>query len=632
MLRPLILLLWVQLSAAESYQHKCRHVDPIMVPIRSPAMCCADPLVAAIAYVVGSAPTRGPCVMYNANHRFDRFREWITLLGGYVSEKITFYRGHFVDQNGNSRIGFGGIFLNPNEHLYQGELLFVVPDEATFNDRMILRAYPWLSKFEYGNSFRFWLSMGLAALLRHNPHFVAPWQALLPDLSDHPLIRPNAISDLRGTQAGTLIYTTLSYINSGCRNFDTYMAFLEISCKDIHEAHAIIASRAFGLEKISGAREMSSGIPFGLDLLNHSPHTISWTSQVRYGSASRPKKIETVFYLLGFTLSDSRELFNNYGGHALAHVLAMYGYTAPDTWDELVVHATPYAMLDGVRYEAIYGTDKCKSSISIQDLVGSEICKKDIDNRRLPFDKSGSFRLTNKDVISFSPIKDFICRTQVDSLVWLHILKKLSDRLLRINYNQFVLALNGMDGSEPILVYNDAVVTALCAASFGDTKSIMDFVESATTCDPDRDHYYLEEYPKSRLVKQLSREALYDLCSWYEFDLLGTLQDNLYKWIAYRNARIVQTNTVSRLVESWIPKDFTTHEDFTNFLAHIVDNKLTVFFDKNGTIDKTYRKAVERLSNSRIEQLEEVYRYKMQAAYMVMRKCRQPLELLVSDH
>jgi hypothetical protein len=309
----------------------------------------------------------------------------------------------------------------------------------------------------------------------------------------------------------------------------------------------------------------------------------------------------------------------------------MYGYTAPDSWDELVVHATPYAMLDGVRYEAIYGTDKCKAFISIQDLVGSQICKKDIDYRRLPFDKSGSFRLTEKDVIHFSPRKDFKCRTQVDSLVWLHILKKLSDRLLRINYNQFVLALNGMDGSEPMLVFHDAVLMALCAFS-GNAKSIMEFVESATTCDPDRDHYYLEEYPKRPLMKQLSRQALYDLCSWYEFELLGTLQDNLDQWIAYRNARIVRQNTVSRSVESLIPNSFRTHVDFTDFLAHIVDNKFTVFSDQAGAIDKTYKRAVKLLTNSRIEQLEEVYRYKMQTAYMVVRKCRQPLELLVSDH
>ena len=632
MSHSLTLLVLVQLAAGNMQRYTCRHVDAIMVPLKSPDMCCADPLVAAIAYVVGSAPSRGPCVMYNANHRFDRFREWLTLLGGHVSEKISFHRGHFVDQHGRAQTGYGGIFLNPNEHLRQGEMLFVVPDEATLNDRMILRAYPWFTRFEYGSSNRLWLSLGLAALLKHNPEYVAPWQALLPDLSDHPLIRPKGPSDLWGTQAGLLVHTTHSYINSGCRNFQhTYMAFLEISCKDVHEAHAIIASRAFGLERLAGSHEMSSSIPFGPDLLNHSPHSVSWTSQVRYGAPSRPKQIETVFFLLGFTLSDSRELFNNYGVHALAHVLAMYGYTAPDSWDELVVHATPYALLDGVRYEAVHGKDTCKSSVTIADVTGSNVCKKDIDSRRLPFDESGSFRLTPKDVVNIAPRVDFQCRIGIDSLVWLDILKKLADRLLHISYDQFVLALNGMDGSEPLLMFHDAVLMALCA--FPRTGiPITDFVESATTCDPERDHYYLEEYPKGRLVRDLSRQGLYDLCAWYEVDVLGTLQRNLQLWIAYRNARIARHNKGSRLLESVVSFQFRTHVDFENFLAHVVDNKMTVFSDAGGAIDKTYKRAVSRMSTSRIEQLEEVFRYKMQTAFMVMRKCRQPLDLLVSDH
>ena len=618
----------------------CQHTPEIVIPLNSPRMTCADPLSASKSYLSGGGYNSGPCVTYHANQRFDRFREWLTSIGGYVSPKISFQRGYFVNQYGKLMYGNGGIFLNDNEFLHRGETLFVVPDIATFNDRMILRAYPRFQKFSFGDTTRFWQSIGLAALLRHRPDLVGPWQALLPDMNELPLMWPAwKLKTLEGTQTGAIIKMGQAHINEGCHRFEsTLLKYLAIECRDIHEAHAIIASRAFGLERSQNSHDSGSAIPFGPDLLNHSPHTVSWISQVvSTDENDRPAAIETVYFLLGFTMGDSRELFNNYGGHGFHHNYAMYGYTAPDSHDELVISASLHALFDGVRYEATQANiAHCAKRISVAD-IGALIPGK---TRKCPvgyearinqfFDDGGAFRLTNRDVVGFSPQTQFKCKLPIGSLLWKYAMKQLNERHIRLNMHHMVLNLNVIDGIEPWLPYDQSVLMALCSVpADASTRQIDQLVSNASTCAPIRDQRNLEEYPKSHLVRELSRVGLYDLCSWYEVDMLGSLELNLASWIAYRNARIMRKSRFTvRVVDSL---ELESPVVFRMFIQSIVDGKQAVISDNNGPIDTESDRVVTHLSLQRIIELEEVYRYKMQTAFLVQRKCRKPLERVVRD-
>jgi hypothetical protein len=612
----------------------CPHVVELNVPQESLRMTCANPLQAAISFLGNDTPTSGPCVMFYIHQRFDRFREWLISIGGYVSHKISFKQ---ISAAG------AGIFLNPNEFLVRGEQLFVVPDIATFNERTVRRAFPWLVKFEFAGSVRFWQSVSLAALLRNKPEVVGPWQALLPDMSFHPSLWPAShLEDLRNTYSYSLIRTSKEYIEAGCRSFQSLLLdLLDLSCRDVLEAHAIIVSRGFGLEKNPNASpESSSAIPFGPDLLNHSPHSVSWTSHVKFGSVKNPTRIETLFMLLGYTLdSKTRELFNNYGSHAFPHAMAMYGFTSPDSHDELVIHATTNAVFDGKRFDITTETmNICPSTITIPDIADTinpqKVCPSTYVGRMYRFDHTGSFRLTNRDVVAFFPHDDFLCPNFVGSFVWDYAAKELAKRKVKIIGSQLNLFLNTADGTEPWIPYENSVWMALCSLPAISSKSLVDkVIQSASSCDHSRNHHYMEEFPRNRLVQDLSRRGLFDLCSWYEEDVLGTLDTNLRKWIAYRNLRILRTASESAILTEDIALalEFSTDPEFKSLLDKIiVEGKNCVFSDNGGIVDRTTAQGSED-SVRRIFRLEEVYRYKMQTVYLVIRKCRQPLEYLLHD-
>jgi hypothetical protein len=605
---------------------RCPDVPEIQIPFESPNMTCSQPLEASIQYLTSDTPISGPCVMFHTHQRFDRFREWLNSIGGYVSPKVTFRK---------MNPACGGLFLKDNEYLLQGELLFDVPDEASFNYRMINRVFPWLLEFEFAGSIRFWQSLALAGLLRHKPEIVGPWQALLPDLSFHPMMWPESeLRELKSTHAYVLIRAARDYISSGCESFEKkVMRLMDVNCRDVLEAHAIIVSRAFGLEKGSKTNEGKSAIPFGPDLLNHSPHSASWTSHVKYGSAKNPKKIDTIFMLLGFGIDKKRELFNNYGSHSFPRAMAMYGFTAPDTHDELVIHATTHARFSGKRFDVTNGFyNSCPAEISVVDVWSVEniepFCPRSFDNEMEEFDEGGSFRLTNRDLIAFFPQDDFPCPNPVDSFAWRYAKKRLWQRQVRVSGHQLDLNLNTKDGTEPWIPYSNTVWMALCSLPAWPHPAMVDsLVEAASTCEPVRNENYLEEFPKSLMVKDLSRTALYDLCSWYEENVMGSLGLNLNSWIAYRNQRILRENMGREIevIDISAPLNYESNQEFMELLELIVSNKKSVFSDNGGLVAETMVETEHR-STRRVYQLEEIYRYKMQTVYMVIRKCRQPLE------
>ena len=630
-----LLAVFVGLSLnAEGSKTSCAAVPEILVQLKT-SQCCASPLKATIAFLEGSTPTTGACGTYLASQRFERFREWITLMGGYVSPKISFQRGHFVDSvSGKARVGYGGIFLNAYEYLHQSEMLFSIPERATFSESMISRHIPTVPRFTFLNSDKLWLSIGLAALLKHYPAVVGPWQALLPDMRSHPVFWPDSdMHLLRGTQAAKILGVSRETVRLGCLAALQQLVHLDLSCDEVKEAFAIITSRAFGLNRLSNPREQSSAIPFGPDLLNHSPHSASWISRVIHGPEALPDRIDTVFFLVGFVLSESRELFNNYGKHALPAALASYGFTQPDSKDELVILATTDGDFDGKRFDVNNFTRMfCPAKVGITDLVTRPPTCPAVYGPRDHgmLDSAGYFRLTDKDVVLFShEDRDVSCSTTVDGLVWRYVKRQLRPRNVIVEPIQFTVPLNVMNGAEPLLPFPIAVWTALCAIpTFTSIAFLNAFIESASTCSVERNKFYLEEYPLGPIVKALSRLALFNICAFHEFETLEGLHKSLRMWIAYRNLR-VKRQFPSADIEG-IPNDLTfpSNVAFIRFLERIVSRTDRVFTDGGGLIDATTAAGV-RTAAYRVHRLEEIYRYKMQSAYMVMMKCRQPLESVV---
>lgn len=613
----------------------CVNIPEILIPI-NPRLSCGFPLQASVAYLTGSTPIQDACIMYLASHRFDRFREWLNSMGGYANPKISFHRGHFVDPvSGKPRFGHGGVFLNANEYLSPGELLFSVPEQATFGEAMVARYFPTFPRFLLMYSDKLWLAIGLAGLLKHHPKVVGPWQALLPDMRYHPIFWPDAdMNEFRNSQAFKIITVSREMVDTGCQLTANHMQQMDLTCDDVKEAYAILTSRAFGMGRLAGTNEPSSAIPFGPDLLNHSPHSASWISRVVHGPQSHPDKVETVFYLVGYVLSESRELFNNYGKHALPGALATYGFTQPDNKDELVIVATTDADFEGKRFEHTAFTKSfCPSKLGVKDLFSSPLTctAKYPPMQQGIFDTAGYFRLTEKDAILLGhEDAEIECSTPVNGIAWKHVKHELKKRQVDLDAIQFTVPLNVMNGAEPLLPFRVAIWMALCAIPNHAPVAWLDqFVQSASTCEIERNKYYLEDFPLGKLVKSLSRLALFNTCAFHETETLGGLATSLRLWIAYRNLRVQLQHSVFDSKDISHILSFSSNTAFVRFLAFVVERKDRVFSDSGGMIDRATETAA-RMPAHRIERLEEIHRYKMQSAYMVMMKCRQPLESVVT--
>ena len=566
-----------------------------------PLMTCANPLQASIEYLTSTTPTKGPCAMHRPDLRFDRFREWLNSIGGYASPKISFRRPP------------GGIFLNDHEVLVQGELLFQVPDEATFNERMVLRIYPWMRKFEFSSSIHFWQSVSLAALLKNHPEVVGPWQALLPDMTEHPVMwSERHWEDLKGTQAFLMLRMGKDFITAGCKHYEkSLLSHLDLSCTEVLEAYAILISRGFGMEGTS--------IPFGPDLLNHNPNTVSWISQVKHGRASKPSKIETIFYLLSYTLDESRELFNNYGPHALPHGLAVYGFTSPDPHDELVIHATTNGLFSGPRFQKM---NVCPSRISLNRVVSPEdpICSRLPEDR---IDVQGAFRLTRKDTVNFVPGKNLHCRNAAGSFSLRYAVKRFRERNMAEKKGiTITLFLNVGQLVEPWVPFTESLWLALCFLEPMASPTVIDaLVEAASVCEkPPKNDRNIEEYPKHHVLKRHVGRALHQVCSVYEHQVLGGLEPTFHLWLAYRNERIRRSG--SSVVTERLPFIYDL-DALHELLGHIVAKKTTTFIPRG---ERNFPTNLWEVSNFRLYQLEEVSKYKFQTAYLVHRKCIEPLD------
>lgn len=587
---------------------------------------CGYPLNAVVQYLTADWPALGPCSMFDATDRFDRYREWINSLTGYVSDKITFRRGYFVDPStGRLNFSVGGAFLNPNEILVPGEYLFLIPFVATFNNQMIARVLPSLTQFRYRGSYRLWTSFGLARFLRHHPEVIGPWQAVLPDMRDHPLFYTSAQMDLlQGTQAYSAINSARQYIFSGCKAFHDVVIALEISCMDVMEALAIMMSRAFGVEPDT------TFIPFGLDFLNHNPITKSHTGIVRYGSVSMPSRVDTIFWNSEYVLSSSREIFNNYGKHSLPGTFVMYGFTAPDPVDELVIVATNSAAFEGTPIKTIL-VNQCPSKIDFQQFYppsSKQVCdsKKPDD-----FDTAGLFRMVNADLVAFVPELEFVCEQPVNGPLWNSMENRLRDLNVKTNGKQLLVSLNTYEGLEPWVDHPSSAWLAMCALPFTASRQrVGKVISDLSTCPTKRDEVYLEEYPINLSTRSLARTTLLKTCWCYEYEVLGSVRQNLILWVAYRNARILRTNRepASRPIGKYL--DYDTHEEFLALLHRIMFSKTEVLTDDGGILDLLTIRANHGPLASVIRR-EEIYKYIMQSGQLVKRKCREPLQKVVGS-
>ena len=575
---------------------------------------------ASIEYLTGDSPVFGPCSMFSASSRFDRFREWINFLGGYVSPKVTFRRGYYVDPL-TRKLSFsvGGLFLNLHEVLVPGEAIFSVPDRAIFHDRMILNHLPILKKFVYMRSTRLWMSIGLAVLLTTRPDIMGPWAALLPDMSYQPLMWPmEHIELLAGTPAYTDVRGWAAFISAGCTEYAETLSLMNISERQVFEAYGIIASRSFGLEVFVGDEPLA--IPFGPDMLNHNPNTKSWISAVRWDD-----KVECLFYLQSYTLSTTRELFNNYGPHSLPTSMALYGFTSPNAFDELMFIATRDDAWNG-EFFSPNSKNQCATNKNFQ--IEPKICPSRIND---DFDENGYFRLVGRDAIFLGSSK-FECNTSENDPLWVFAKRELEIRNVNIGRpeNGYRLALNVLDGVEPYISHSTVAWMAICALPTNTAKQVVDqLVWELSTCASERDKRYFEEFPVSPHIRNIAKETLLDACKRFEATVTNTIQYNLIHWIAFRNIKRYKTVSNKLIKHKNVDVKYSTNDQLIALLKFLMANNHTVFYSEE--IDSVVNKYHAKTSIAKADRMEEIYKYRLQTVYLLNQKCHKPLEKAITS-
>ena len=600
----------------------CPEVAEIAIQVDKP-MTCAYPMSAVGKYLLSDTPLDPACSMFTATDRFNRFREYIHSLGGFVNEKVTFRRGYYMNPV-TKRLSYsvGGLFLKPHEVLRQGETIFYVPEEATFGEKMIKTHLPFLPKFMYGKSYRFWACLGLAALFRYFPFVVGPWEALLPEISYHPqLWSDSELSHLKGTSAFTSITSMREHVEGGCSEYSELLDIFELTCKDVLIAYALVQSRSFGFDNVPC-------IPFGPDLLNHNPHAVSWIGRVPYGPAESPYRTDIIFYLNSYTLTESRELFNNYGPHGMTSALIAYGFTAPDEVDELVIVATADGVFNGKHFPITSeARDSCPAAINFKDLTlnkNSFTCSADfVSTARYGFDIYGNFRLVGRDyeIISFD--RNFPCQNPVGGFIWGRAAKRLRELNVKlVPMEQYLLKFNVLDGVEPHVSPQQAAWMTVCSLKEFDETILL----RASQCPISTSSRYIEEYPLHPLVKSRVRKVMHAACTMYEMKNVGSFENNLWKWIAYRNLKIKRTQ--KKIAEAVFLKDVSSSvnsREARDLLEDVVRGKNTLHVDTWGIIDDKMIQSSNE-SASKLFFLEEITKYRMQLAYLARKKCSEPLE------
>jgi len=236
-------------------------------------LTCGSPVDAVKTFLYGDPIRTGPCAVFSPEDRFNRFREWLESKGGWVNRKIVFHRGYYTE-SGKSYFSIGRVFLKQGEEILQNEMLFYGTLETCFSEYMIRANLPDFDEFVVADSRRIWMSFGLAALLAHFPHIVGPWAALLPDMSTNPILWPeHHLAQLEGTSPYEILTDLRTSISASCIEKSNHLDTLNITCRQVFEAYAIINSRAFSFTLKNG--DIGGGIPFGFDLLNHNPYSKS---------------------------------------------------------------------------------------------------------------------------------------------------------------------------------------------------------------------------------------------------------------------------------------------------------------------------------------------------------------------
>ena len=599
---------------------------------------CGSPLVAVDSFLSGDPYRDGPCAVFSPEDRFKRYSEWITSLGGFISPKIEFRRGHFVDPiTRTARFTIGGVFLKANEEILQNEMLMYIPFRATFSEHMIRAHIPWFRKFLHMQSPRLWMSFGLAALLAHFPDVVGPWAALLPDVSDHPILWPEKhIQQLVGTNTFQVLSAVRNQLSTGCREYANHLETLDVTCTQVSKAYAIIMSRAFGLEMVPG--DAANAIPFGPDFLNHSPHTVSWITTVNpppqdpnlSPQAILDSSAGVLYFLRSFVLGQSRELFNNYGQHGMSMDMAMYGFTAPDTTDELVIVSTLGGIFDGIHYP-LTRRDICpKSKKNFDSDLSHPTCSlaayKVLSYNQ---DSSGYYRLTNGEYLSFYPGRMLNCSNTVDGPQWKWIIRELNRLNVRFDEHQYILHLSVMDGAEPHMNHPTSVWMALCALPpMLHADLVAKIVEELSLCKSAHTskYYHNEEFPLHPAVRNLAKKSLLQLCSIYQENVIQHHIQNFLVWIGARNENCRRRGCPKKILKLDLEK--LNSRTFLDLLRDINAMKNRIWSDDGGPVD-LISQGFRSSTSSYVAKMEEIFKFKMQIAYMLSQKCRSPLEFAV---
>lgn len=573
---------------------------------------CPDPVDASFNYLKGVVNYEGPCKTDSATDRFIRYSEWITDLGGWVNPKIFFRRGEYVDEvSGELEYSVGGVFLKRDEHISQGEVLIEVPASAHFCDKLILDHIPWFQKFTHMDLPRLWLSMGLAALIKYHPSALGPWAALLPDISYHPTLWSDEDKmEVYGTHAFSMLLWADHMSNTGCSEHEEKFRALKITCEEAKRAHAIIMSRSFGMTMNPGDSGVT--IPLGFDFLNHNPNTKSGISRLDNNTS--------FFQMYSFTLPPSRELFNNYGPHTMSLNLVLYGFTSPDTKDELVIQATTDGVFDGEIHPLVPGeycprNDVGFTSPSLPECISS-VHTNMVANG---WDEYGNFRLSSHETIAMPFRNQWIgCPNRIDGPFWKYLEQHPVAHTQLEDFGEYVLPLGAVDGSLPRFEQTSMTYLAACALPplvSGDV--LKKFATDVSTCQKAKSSTL---HPA---IQHMAWSTMLRVCNHYEFTVWGGLKEQVQKWIAYRNVRIglnrsaVPTKSITHLL------DFSNKDEFYQLLQYVNSHKTVELSDNDiDQLTRTYRD----LPVETIYKKEEIHKFMMQTVYLLERKCRNPIE------
>jgi len=306
--------------------------------------------------------------------------------------------------------------------------------------------------------------------------------------------------------------------------------------------------------------------------------------------------------------------------------MVLYGFTSPDTHDELIIAYTNEALFDGVLFPPQVG--KCPKSsrnfIPEDPPICSQIMYNMLQQRN---QRQGSpYSALESDAVVIKTTNNLVSEIS-KNLLRISIAKTLDFNLVYYSPSHVQLPLNkAVDDSSPKPPLDHATVAWMVLSSlplYLPIPKIDKIVNQLSTCTVSKSSK--DEFPISSLLGSIAKNFILELCSKERRGkVIGDFRENFLQWIAARNESCRRRGCRNKVIAKKDLKSISL-KSFSKFLQKIVSNRDRIWTDNGGALDKltiTYGKR----SNDYVFRMEEIFKYKMQMSYLLDDKWKQPLQ------